>query len=625
MRPAFLAAGAMLALTSVLALAQGAPESLLPPGFNEPAAAPAPTPSPRASAAGQGSLARPAAPATSTPVIQALPGEPGFSLPLAKPAGAVPEEGTLKRLPSLEELARMTPEDFQDLLGLKPDFDMPAGARRAMSHVGLIDTDEGGLDGTALSMQNGRLIRLALAANRGSLVSRWGHILLRRALASRLDAPRGMSPQDFLALRVALLLRMGEADAARAVLQDIDSGNYTAELDGVALDTYAANGDFTGICPAMATQGDARRDAEWNVAKQICNAFRGNGASSIAQLERYRYRGTMPRIDLLLAQKYAGAAGRSRRAVTIEWDDVDDLTPWRYGLANAVGLNPPDRLIKAADPRFASLTAIAPAVGLTRRAAAADRAAALGVLSSAAMVDLYGQLFAEPDVTGEWSERAGKLRDAYVLADPSGRLSAIRSLWDGVKTAPQDYSRKVLTAYAAARLPASAALAESASPLIASMLSAGLDANAMRWANVVTAGSEGWALLVLAAPTRSSDVSTSDVDTFLDADASEDRRKSAFLIAGLAGLGRIDTGSAGGYSSNLKLGLGSNTRYTQAIDSAARNGDVTTVAFLAGLGMQGTRWSQMSPRYLYHIVSALRIVGLDAEARMIAAEAVARA
>jgi hypothetical protein len=40
--------------------------------------------------------------------------------------------------------------------------------------------------------------------------------------------------------------------------------------------------------------------------------------------------------------------------------------------------------------------------------------------------------------------------------------------------------------------------------------------------------------------------------------------------------------------------------------------------------MQGSGWDKMTPRYLYHIVSALRRVGLEAEARMIAAEALAR-
>jgi hypothetical protein len=518
----------------------------------------------------------------------------------------------------------MTPEDFQDLLGLKPDFDMPAGARRAMSHVGLIDQAEGGLDGTVLAGQNGRLVRLALAANQGPMVSRWGHILLRRALVSRLDAPRGMTPQEFLALRVGLLVRMGEGDAARAILQDMDAGNYTLDIDGVAFDVYADTADFTGACPVLATQGPVRDDAQWNVAKSICSAFRGNGGAAIAQLDRYRYRGTMPRIDLLLAQKYAGAAGRSRRATTIEWDGVDDMTPWRFGLTNAVGLAPPDALMKTADARYDSVAALVPMVGLPRRAAAADRAAAAGVLSSAAMVDLYGQLYAEPDVTGDWSDRAEKLRDAYVLEDPAARVAAMRSLWGGAKTAPQDYSRKVLTAYAAARIPASPELSDSAAPLIASMLSAGLDANAMRWANVVNAGSDGWALLVLAAPNHSSQVDTGDIDKFVDADESENSRKSAFLIAGLAGLGRIDSSAAGTYSANLRMGLGSETRWTRTIEAAVRSGDVTTVTFLAGLAMQGANWSQMTPRYLYHIVSALRAVGFDAEARMIAAEAVAR-
>ena len=41
--------------------------------------------------------------------------------------------------------------------------------------------------------------------------------------------------------------------------------------------------------------------------------------------------------------------------------------------------------------------------------------------------------------------------------------------------------------------------------------------------------------------------------------------------------------------------------------------------------MQGSSWEQMTGRQLYHIVSALNRVGMSAEARMIAAEAVARA
>lgn len=634
MRASFLLAGAALALTSALAMAQGVPESLLPPGFNDPAPAPraAATPRPAATArpattprpsSSTAAAAAPRAVSSDAAVVQVPP-----TTTLTQSTDGVEAAAaqiTAKRLPTLEELARLSPEDFQALLGLKPGFDMPNGARRAMTQVGLMDQAEGGVDGTVLASQNGSLVRLALAANRGEMVSRWGHILLRRALISRLDSPRNMTPQEFLALRVSLLVRMGEADAARAIFQDIDLINYTQDLNDVAIDVYANSADFTGACSVIGTYPGARVDAQWNAAKAICSAFRGDSAAAISQLDRFRTRGTMQRIDLLLAQKYAGAAGRSRRATTIEWDGVKDMTPWRFGLTHAVGLTPPAALMKSASARYDSLAAVAPMVGLTHRAAAADRAAATGVLSSAAMVDLYGQLYAEPDVTGQWSERADKLREAYVQEDPIARVTAMRSLWDGGKGGPQSYSRKVLTAYAAARVPATSALAGSAEPLIISMLAAGLDANAMRWAGVVDAGSMSWALLSLAAPTRSSSVDSGSIEKFVDDDESEGSRKAAFLVAGLAGLGRIESGTASSYSSSLGMGLGSQTRWTQAIEGAARSGDTATVVFLAGLGMQGGNWSQMTPRYLYHIVSALRAVGFEAEARMIAAEAVARA
>ena len=60
------------------------------------------------------------------------------------------------------------------------------------------------------------------------------------------------------------------------------------------------------------------------------------------------------------------------------------------------------------------------------------------------------------------------------------------------------------------------------------------------------------------------------------------------------------------------------------IDKAAEYRNPALVALLAGLGMQGDGWERMTPRNLYHIVSALNRAGLSAEARMIAAEAVAR-
>jgi hypothetical protein len=630
-RAVHLLAGAALTLTSVWVAAQDSPESLLPKMFDEPARAPAPArtgaprpAAPRPAATGAAPAAPRATPtssSTSTPIVQAIPAGTPQAVP-ALAAAQPQDDGTLKRIPSLEELERMSPEDFEALLGSKVVIDMPPQARRSADEAGLLDAEEGGLPLDSLKIQNGKLIQVALAGNRGQLVSRWGHILLRRALASRLNPPQGMSAPDFLALRVSLLLRMGEPDAARAVLQDLDIADYTPALGPVAFDVYSQNADFTGLCPVMATQGTLQDAPAWAVSRTICEAFRGNSTAALSRLERDRNRGTMDQIDLLLAQKYAGAAGKARRAVTIEWDKVTSLTPWRYGLAIGVGLEPPAALMTEAGPSYDYVTALAPMVGLTRRAAAADRAAAAGVLSNAAMVDLYSQLYADPDVTGEWQDRAESLRDAYTQADPAARLAAMQSLWNA--TGPAQYARQVLTAAAAARMAPSADLVDGAPALIASMLAAGYDANAMRWSSVVAAGSRGWGMLVLAAPRGISAVDTSSIGTYVDDDDSTGKRRSAFLVAGLAGLGRVGNGEAERVVGESGMTLGGVTRWSQAIDSAARRGDEATVVLLAAFGMQGDSWQRMTPRYLFHIVSALREVGLDAEARMIAAEAVAR-
>lgn len=619
MKRAHLLIGAALALTSVWAIAQEGPESLLPPGYDAPAPkAAAPSPAPAAPAA----TPAPAAPGAPTPsesraVVQQLPAAGGS-------AGGV-SPNLAGRLPSLEELETLSPEDLAKVLGLATNYDMPVAARREMKQVGVLAESEGGLRAGSLSAQDAALVRAAIEGNKGALVSRWGHILLRRALASRLDAPANMNPADFAAMRAALLLRMGEGEAARAIVQDVDTGNYTPALTQTALDTYIFTADFTGICPAVAIQGDARKDPEWQVSRGICAAFQGDGTSAMSQLDRALFRGTMPRIDILLAQKYAGAAGKAKRAVRIEWDNVTDMTPWRYGMAIAVGLEPPASLMANAGPRYDYMAATAPMLGLEARAAAADRAAGAGILSGAAMVDLYSQMYSDAEITGDWANRANLLRSAYVAGTPAARLSAMQQLWSGGSDEGQRYSRQVLTAFAAARMPTSENLAAEAGPLIASMLTAGLDRNALRWGNIVPVGSEGWALLIVGSPSAPNPISESSIETFYESDGSDDARKTAFLIAGLAGLGRMPEGTARSLASTYEFDLYGQTRWTRLIHKAAQVDNAGLVALLAGLGMQGSSWEKMTPRYLYNIVSALRQVGLEAEARMIAAEAVARA
>lgn len=619
MRRVWLTGGAALALCSTLVMAQQRPESLLPPGFDEPDPAPSPAPAARPQTQAGPQPAQPptgnAAPSTSVPVIQPLPGAQE-SAPVA-----APDLSGIGNLPSLEELEKLDTDELDQLLGLKPRFDMPPGARRSMERVGLLATAEGGLPSAALANQPAQIVRAALAGMRQPVVSRWGHILLRRALASRLAAPKGMDPAEFAALRVGALNAMGEWAVARALAQDVDTGNWSGALTDAAFQSYLHSADLVGICPRVQVGSHSRDDAQWDMTRAICAAYAGQGARAGSDLSRMLSRGRAEPIDILLAQRFAGAAGAGRRAVTLEWEEVEELTPWRYALANAVGATIPDNLLANPSPTIQRMTATAPMLPLSQRVAAADRSAREGIISSAAYIDMLSQLRAEGAAEGDAAQLAANLREAYVLADPGARMAAIREVWGGTEP---DYGRLVLTAYAAARLEPDEALAGDAAALIAAMLSAGLERDALRWADLVPQGSEGWAQLVFAQPSRSTPVTSGQFDSFMDDDASTGQRRSALFLAGLAGLDRIEEGAVQSYGEELGTQFARQTRWSRLIDGAADANNPALVAFLAGVGMQGTGWERMTPRHLFHIVSALNRVGLSAEARMIAAEAVAR-
>ncbi|MBU6393959.1 MAG: hypothetical protein KGQ75_05245 [Sphingomonadales bacterium] len=622
-RLAVLTCAAIGALSAIAVTAQ---ESLLPPGFDDKPAAPSrkPQTAPRPAASSAAPSAKPSAPATITlqrpsssptpqvvavPQVQPAPGAP---------APAVPVAGN--------SLADIDPALIDQLIAsAKPKADIPPQAQRSLSRVGFFDQADGGFPAVSSHYLNGPFVAGLLTAMRGDFVSRWGHILLRRALASRLDTPVGMNGADWAALRASVLLRMGEADAARALVQEVDSGFYSRTLEDAAMGSFLATADPVGLCPITALTAAGRPGWDWTLTRAICTAFTGGeGAPALAVLDNAMRKGTAPKIDILLAQKFAGAASQGHRAVKIEWAGVDSLTPWRTGLALATGLEPPEALRRKAGAAYAVLAVRAPMLPLAARAEAADIAAERGILSAAAMVDLYSEIHAldEPDKT--WGPLADTLRSAYLAADVADRLSAIRSLWGDASDPDRAYSRLVLTAYASARITPSADLSGDAKGLIASMLTAGLDRNAVRWASMVPVGSEAWGLLALSAPAKSAAISADTLATFQSDDTSTGGLRSRFLLAGLMGLGRVDPATARRVAGDLKVDFARQTRWTRAIDSAAASQNPMLVALLAGFGMQGTGWDKMTPLHLYHIVAALRRAGLEGEARMIAAEAVAR-
>lgn len=584
------AALALLIGAGLPAVGQDRPESILPPGFGDPAPAPAPTPSPSATRAPGPSVPGPAVPADG-PI--GLPGDPG---------------------PTPTPSATPTPIDLAA-------YELPAYAKRDLSAVGVQSDDGTLLTGAAFGTRDGLAIERLMRRLDAPIPSRWLSIGLRRALLSPVTTPADVNGADFAAERAWLLLRMGEATSARALVEGVDVEDYTPKMFQVAMQAMLASADPAGLCPLV--EPAMRRSGEqgWVLAQAMCAALAGEPERAGQLLDTARRR-TGRGIDYLLAEKVVGAGAQGRRSVTIEWDGVDALTAWRFGLATATGVAIPDVLAGTARPQVAGWIATAAMADARLRAQRSAFAAAQGILSNAALVDLFAEVEASDDSGSAEGAVARDLRSAYSEGGDDARLGVLKRLWDEPADRLGRYARLVLTARAAARIAPSGERAEEAPRLIAAMLSAGLDRQALRWRGTVQNGTEGWALLTLADPRRVQwPASVIDDYTPTGADAT---MKGRMFFAGLAGLGRIAPGEAEQLAQGLDVRIGAENAWTRAIAGAASRGDAASVLLIAAMGMQTSDWRGVPPEVLFHSCVALRAVGLEGYARMIAAEALSR-
>ena len=500
------------------------------------------------------------------------------------------------------------------------EYELPASARRSLAEVGPAGPREGALGAEVFAGADGRVAEALMRRLSAPLPSRWMSILLRRTLAARMTTPRGVNGADFAAERAWLLLRMGEAQVARAVVQSVDAGNYTPKLYQVGINALLASSDPAGLCPLA--DGGARVTGlgGYRLAQGMCAALVGDGARGSAIVRQVRRQGIADDFDLKLAEKLIGSSANGRRAVTIEWSGADRLTTWRFGLATATGVTIHEDYLAYVGPQVRGWLATSPAVAQVERAAVIDRAATMGVLSNAALVDFYASLADNDQASRAQRAIAEDLRNAYAAGDEATRLSAIRSLWGSAARIP--YGRLILTARAAARLPVIDD-GEEGDRLVASMLSAGLDRSAARWLGSVKQGGDGWAMITLADPDRQGGVGYDAVAGYTGGGG--DRLKQQLFFAGLAGLGRLSRSDIEKGAEALDVRIGQRNAWTEALESAAAEGHSGMVVLLCAIGMQTGDWRGVPPQGLYRMVDALRAVGLDAEARMIAAEAIARA
>ena len=506
-----------------------------------------------------------------------------------------------------------------------PAVEYPSFARRDPFTAGALDPIRIGLGPNPWGGASGVFLSSLLRRTDTPLASRWLHIALRDALLAKAHAPGGVNPVDWAAERAWLLLRMGEADAARMVVDSVDTDKFTPKMVQVAVQTDLATSDPAGLCP-IEDQIQKAEPTGYPLVQAMCSALGGDQQTAGSQLDAARRHGAVGGIDLDLAQKVVGAAGESGRAATIQWDPVDALTAWRYGLSTATAMSPPDRLLNQSSLQLRAWYARAPMIPYTSRLNAARIATGLGVFSSQALVDFYSQIYDATDPNDLGGSDAWQVRLAFAGRDNDTRLGAMRHLWGNSKDLLQMEASRALVAGAAARIDPDPKLAADAPDLIASMLAGGLDRNAERWSSAVQrmddkSADRSWAMLALASPQP---VDLGRLGGFIDRDDSPNKKRSQLLVAGLAALGRIDLATASRLNSRYGLHLERTSNWTAMIDAAADRDQPGAVLVLAGTGFQTASWSDVPSAHLFHVVAALRKTGQDYTARMIAAEALAR-
>jgi hypothetical protein len=580
-----LVASALVLAFALPALGQQGPESLLPEGFGDPPPPPTPV------------AGRP------------TPNVPGSSNEAAPATSLTGDES------ATEEEAEEEPE-------LAVRFDVPPSARQSLNDIGILSEASGGFPADSFGALDGTFLRQIMERTSGPIASRWGTIMARRLLASRTNTPTGVNGADWTAERAWLLLRMGDSVVARNLVQQVDGADYTKRLHEVAMQAYLANGDLAGMCPITESGVRLVNNGRWKMTRAICASLAGEQGSATAFINQGRYQGWVRGVDYLLAEKAVGAGINGRGSVKIEWENVEGMNPWRFGFSAAVGLEPPERLFANTGRQVDGWRVQLPMFTPTVRAKYASNAAALGILSSRNMVDLYAQVLDDPDAPDAVRARAENLGNAYIASGEDDKVAAMTSLWTTAAAGADYHASLVMTARAAALIVPDADHQAEADRLISSMLTAGLDRSAARWIDVVADGSLGWALVTLAAPGRVAPADYNSLDDFFGNDESIDGHKSRLLLAGLSGLGRIETDARREFASDLKVNISRQTPWSKAITAAAGRGEQGTVALMAMAALQAPSWSAVPTHHLYHIVRSLRQVGLEAEARMIAAEAV---
>lgn len=486
-----------------------------------------------------------------------------------------------------------------------------------------------GADGARLI----RLMERAPAAARSPAVRE----LLRRVLASAAAPPPGAWERGaFLAARLDALMRLGAfEDAERTAEAAGEPGALRPRAEAAFW-----RGDLAAACATTRAAARERGEPAWRRALVLCQAADGEtetAALTLALLQDEAEEADIP--WLRLAARLLGQIDSA--------DAIFDDGPG-FAASVAAGLLADAETARGLGPAAARAAALRPELDMDTRLAAAERAAALGALAPRRLAEIYRE--AAPETGGDAGEPEGPraralfFRSAAAADSDARRAALLASLW---APAPDGPGFAPLARAAAGMLRAivpAPSLAWFAPAAIRAALAIGAAETAAAWYRALSAAADGgdaaavtarWRMFLPVAALgaaaglpwteRSAAQWWSAMPEGPGAPGPEERAARAergFTV--IDALGRPV--GAEGWALFLDAPPASRTvvpniglRY--GMRDAARAGRVGEALLLAALALGEDGPVGASPLALGAVLRALRALGLESEARAVAAEA----
>ncbi len=448
--------------------------------------------------------------------------------------------------------------------------------------------------------------------------------LLRRVVLSPAEKPDGDKADTVLAQRARIMYQLGEAAAAAELMARLDKPPQGMDAEALAADLQLALGNQAAACGEL-TKPD-RTDGYWAKLRAVCAVLQGNDSGAELAIELAQTQGVY---DAWLFSAIYAATGDTQGRPLARFDSGLNLA-----LSTKVELTPPINAVSVSRPDLAAAMATRTSLPSDLRVQAAGVAAQASLLSAADHRATYEALFQEEGYTaGSPLEVAlfGMRNPAAPNAAKSRMLAAALRSAAGDAARFAAVSRLVQTDIES--LPQGADTARQALMFARASLAAGDASAAASWSGATeyegvpspdrfeAAWIDG---LVILGGGDASPASVEAVTTRLvEAAQGRNRRRAAGKLFALWAAFGITPPAEARALMNAQSDAGTRrlNSWNVMAAKAAADGDAAGEAILQILGFTKGDPTQLAVTDLTILIAALREIGADDAARVLALEA----